>query len=560
MKPPPPNAPKDTAAGGAGARKTSVSHSQNHMNTFNTSSPSSSRPGTRRRETADSVNNPISPTAGTSRFFRDEPNTTTPPPSLLRRKTDFRDSSSSTKSEDKDREKEGMGRDIAGEASAPFGSLKRSATNPLVTGLTRSTSPWPSASHNASFSPMGTFGSFSLPTHSQTNSTDKRPGFSSVRGESRFKGLLSKDSSEDVSVSIKEKSSQRSLEKLSENEGDGQSESSWSEPVKTRDARSETNPFREETCSGNTQDIGTSSQGMDQGIDQLGLSAFGMTPSVPGFRELMQSHDNSHEIPNHLQGLEPISPTNTNPYQSPRGEKVDDDVDTDGSDIQHTHLPGLSGLHDNSNAAPYGPIRRGGSGLDITTGDRSQTSSTGPSRSFSGFGGLGGVSSLGGAGGWSPNGPLGTPTRERAGFPGFSDGIFSTVADLQSPSLPTLGGSFLGPQGGLTGSGSIGRASKMGALFSPLLQEQMHGDQSRQDSVSVETAVRQPGESTYQSGTGEGLLEIDTPVQSFSFSKSTRNAIPNSELLLICERYSRCRQTKPDESACVYVIVTLCIG
>jgi PERQ amino acid-rich with GYF domain-containing protein len=506
LKPPPSSAPKDNGSG-TGARKASISHSQSHMSGFNASSPTSSRPGTRRRETSDSVHNPMSPMTGASRF-RDEPNTTTtPPPSLLRRKTDFRDSSSYVKLEDKDKEKEGGGRDSAADVPTPFGSLKRSATNPLGAGLTGSTSSWPSASHDANFSPMGTFGSFSLgPTHSQTNSGDKRPGFGSIRGESRFKGLLSKDSSEDVNASIKERSSQRSLEKLSENEGDSRSESPWSEPVKTRGARSETNPFEEETRSGNAtfggaQDVGTSSQE----ANQLGFSTFGMTPSVPGFRDLIQSHGNSHDAPSQVHGLEPISPTNTNPYQSPRGEKADDDVDTDGSDIQHTHLPGLSGLHDDSNVTSLGSIRRSGSGLDIITGDRSQTSSTGPARSFSGFAGLGSVSSLGGTGGWSPSGPLGTPTRERSGFSGFGDSIFGTMADLQSPSLPTLGGSFFGTQGGITNSGSIGRASKMGALFSTVVQEQIHGDKARQDPAGNDGVSRQPGE-TYQSVVNERIV------------------------------------------------------
>lgn len=88
LKPPPSNAPKDNPVVGTTARKSSVSYTQN----YNTSSPGSARPGPRRRETGESAAaNPMSPTTGGSRFFREEPNTSTPPPSLLRRKTDFRE-------------------------------------------------------------------------------------------------------------------------------------------------------------------------------------------------------------------------------------------------------------------------------------------------------------------------------------------------------------------------------------------------------------------------------------------------------------------------------------
>jgi PERQ amino acid-rich with GYF domain-containing protein len=133
--------------------------------------------------------------------------------------------------------------------------------------------------------------------------------------------------------------------------------------------------------------------------------------------------------------------------------------------------------------------------LDIATGDRSQTSSTGPGRTFSNFGGLGGVSSLGGTSGWSPSGGLGTPTRERSGFSGFGESIFGTMADIQSPSLVTLpGGGFLGSQG-VPNTGSIGRVSKMGSLFPPMMQEQMQGDQVRQDSIGIEGVNRQSGRS-----------------------------------------------------------------
>lgn len=425
----------------------------------------------------------MSPTTGGSRFFRDEPNTSTPPPSLLRRKTDFRDTTSVSKWEEK--EKEAQGRETV-EASSPFGSLKRSSTNPVA--MPGSTSPWPSASQNANFSPMGAFGAFNMNASSaaQTPTTEKKPGFGSLRGESRLKGLFSKDSLEDVS-SISEKPSLSNLERLGESEAEKRSQSPWVEQFKTRAGRSETNPFSDEPRSGSaalggSQDVSTPSQA----ADQLGFSAFGMTSSIPGFRELMQSHENSRNPTPHLHGREPTSPTNTNPYQSPHhGERGEtDDVDTDGSDIQTTSHPGLSGLRDSS---AFGSVRRVGSGMDLPSLDRSQTSSVAGNRSFSNLGSLGGLHSLGGSG-WPSSGAVGTPTKERSAFSGgFGDPIFGSMADLQSPSLSTLGGGGLfSPHAGISGTGSIGRSSKLGSLFPQAMQEQIQGDQQRQDLGSLE--------------------------------------------------------------------------
>lgn len=489
LKPPPSNVPRDNAGAGTGGRKLSASYNQGHMNPYNTSSPGAVRPGPRRRETGDSTGNAMSPTTAGSRFFRDEPNTSTPPPSLLRRKTDFRDTSSGVKLEEKDRE---------GEASSPYGSLKRSSTNPLASGVSGSSSPWGSASQSASFSPMGTFGAFSLGSNTgQTATTEKKPGFGSLRGESRFKNLLSKDSSEDLPASAKERSSLGNLERLSEQESERRSQSPWAENVKTRTGRSETNPFAEEPRSGSaalggSQDIG----GPSHDPDQLGFSAFGMTSSIPGVRELMQSHENSRNpTPNLLQSHEPTSPTNTNPYQSPHGEKVDDDVDTDGSDIQPSQHPGLGGLRDSS--GPLGSMRRVGSGLDMPSIDRSQASSAGGNRNLSGLGGLSGLSGLGGPSGWPSSAAVGTPTREKSAFTsGFGDPIFGSMADLQSPSLATLGGGgFFGSNTGITGSGSIGRSSKLGSLFPSSMQDQPPGDQTRQDFGGLEEMSRQAGKS-----------------------------------------------------------------
>ncbi|KAL4961152.1 uncharacterized protein BDV14DRAFT_204003 [Aspergillus stella-maris] len=495
LKPPPTNAAKENTTTGGPGRRTSISYTQGNPNAYNTSSPTA-RPGPRRRETGDSIGNPMSPTTGGSRFFRDEPHTSTPPPSLLRRKTDFRDTTSVSKWEEK--EKETQGRE-APETSSPFGSLKRSSTNPVA--LPGSSSPWPSASQSANFSPMGAFGAFNLGSSSAANTptTEKKPGFGSLRGESRLKGLFSKDSLEDIS-SIREKPSMSNLERLGESEAEGRAGSPWGDQFKTRAGRSETNPFSDEPRSGSAALGGSQDVSMpSQGADQLGFSAFGMTSSIPGFRELMQSHENSRHPTPHLHGREPTSPTNTNPYQSPHGDRGDvDDVDTDGSEIQNASHPGLSGLRD---SAAFGSMRRVGSGMDLPSIDRSQNSSVVGNRNFSNLGGLGGLPSLGTTG-WSTAGAVGTPTKERSAFAGgFGDPIFGSMADLQSPALSTLGGGGLfSPHTGISGTGSIGRSSKLGSLFPQAMQEQLQNEQPRQDLGSLDET--QPSD-----------LQTETPAQ-----------------------------------------------
>ncbi|KAJ6182258.1 hypothetical protein N7485_000900 [Penicillium canescens] len=455
LKPPPTNAQKENVVPGTG-RKSSVSYPQGHINNYNTSSPTAGRPGPRRRETG-------------QHFY--------PSPALLRRKTDFREPTANEKP-----------KDARDEPSSPFSTLKRSSTNPLNTGVSGPSSPWGSVSQTANFSPMGAFGAFSLGSNANTPTTEKKPGYGSLRGESRFKGLLSKDSSEDMAGSAREKP-MSNLERLAENDSDGRSQSPWGDAVKTRVNRSETNPFDEprsgSAALGGSQDV----EGPPQ--SDLGFGAFGMTSSIPGLRELMQSQENSRNpTPSLLQGHEPTSPTNTNPYQSPHGDRHGDradteDVDTDGSDIQQAQHPGLSGLRDSSN--PFGSMRRVGSGMDLPAVDRSQNSSVNANRTFSGLGGLGGLSGLGGASTWSSGAAVGTPPRERSAFAGgFGDPIFGSMGDLQSPSMSTLGGGGLfSPHAGISGTGSIGRSSKLGALFSSMQ------DESRPDSVGLEGSIDQ---------------------------------------------------------------------
>lgn len=451
-------------------RKSSISHG--HMNSFNSTSPASARNVPRRRGTGDS-GNPMSPT--NSRFFRDEPNTATPPPAILRRKTDIKDSSGDSKWEDKD--KSFAERDSSFDISSPFGSLKRSTTNPV--GAVGSNSPW-SSNQGSAFGSMGVgaFGNFALGNVGSQGGTDKKPGFGSVRSESRFKNLLSKSSSEDIASSGNNKdksSSGTGLDRLPEAEDDAPRDSA-EEALRNRPSRSETNPF-DERRSGSAalggQEIG--------GIDQFGLSSFGMPGGTSALRDLVASS----QPPSHAHH-EPMSPTHTNPYQSPRGDRTADngvvgtgDADNEGSDIQqHARLPNIGDLRDDSAHGSFGSMSRSGMISDIPAADRSQTSSVGANRGFPGLGGLGGLGSLGNSGGWPTTSATGTPTRERTAF-GFGDPIFGPMSELQSPSNSALGGGGLfGSQTSLSNMGGGPRPSKLGSLFPPAMQEQMRNEQS----------------------------------------------------------------------------------
>ncbi|EEP81623.1 predicted protein [Uncinocarpus reesii 1704] len=478
LKPPPQNVSKDgNAPSGSMGRKSSFSHSQGHMNSFNASSPGTGRPGPRRRGTADSLANTMSPT-GNSRFFRDEPNTSTPPPSLLRRKTDFRESTSKLE----EKEEDGASRDTPLDITSPFGSLKRSATNPL--GVSTS-SAWPTSSHSGSaFSPMGSFGNFSLGAIASP-SAEKKSSFGSLRGESRFKNLLSKSSMEDIGIGSKEKPS--ILDRLPETENDNPP-LNHADVLQNRPGRSDTNPF-EEAGTGSAALGGQDLNPPSTGIDQFGLSSFGLPSSGSALRDLMPGQQPPTHTPSHLHGHEPMSPTHTNPYQSPHGERADaDEIATNGSDIQHAPLPNLGELRDPPSA--FGSFARGGTTGDIASGDRSQTSSVGGNRSFSGLGGLGGLPPLGTSSGWPMSAYADTPTREKSAFMGaFGDPIFGPMSELQSPSLSSLGaGGFFGSHTNLSGAANT-RPSKLGSLFPPAMQDQMR-DQSRPDLLMNEGPSR----------------------------------------------------------------------
>lgn len=296
---------------------------------------------------------------------------------------------------------------------------------------------------------MGNFGSFTVGT-SATQDSEKRPGFGSGRSASRFKDLLAKTASEETPATVKEKISLGNLTKLPEDENEIVS-GVMPDNLKTRPNRSETNPYEDAPfhpgAAGN------------HGLEQLGFSSFSGVSTIGSGESTRKERgpDLGYQRTPHgrYPSQEPMSPTNTNPYQSPPGNKGEEE-EGDTSEPP-------------SGTAAFASIRRS---MMSSSEDRSQTSSTGNLRGTSG------------TSPWPSSGMTsGTPARDRNAIPAtFGDSIFSPMSELQSPGLGGFGsGNFFGA--GTTSS--IGRTSKLSGLFPPAMQEQMHIDHTRGDSGHI---------------------------------------------------------------------------
>lgn len=396
----------------------------------------------------------------------------TPPVALLRRKTDYKETSSDAKPE-----QESSSREPTTESSTTFASLKRTTTGPLSAGLNAPSSPWSSSRQGGGLSSMGgAFGNFSLgPTTSPAEPNDRRPTIGTSRGESRFKNLISKSSTEDLSPSVKEKSSFGALGRLPEVEPSS-AQTPWNEGRKTRPGRSETNPYEDEMPRSGSAALGGGRDDSPsyQGPSQPPFSIVGPRPesvrdmSGLQFNPQERQHDN-----------DPTSPTLTNPYASPEANRAK--LEKLGNDYPEvSHSSGLDALRDDSPLGGFGTFRRDASGQD----ERIQNQSAGQSRGFpslSSLGGLGGISNAP----WS----TGTPTKERSGLSsGFSEGLFGPMNDLQSPILGGQGGSaFFGSPN----TSGFNRQPKMGSMFPPAMQEQMRNDRFRDDRP-IDEPIRQP--------------------------------------------------------------------
>lgn len=474
----------------------------------------STRPGARRRESGGDLlqnSNPLtSPT--NSRISRDESNVSSPPTSLLRRKTDLKDSFGPSL-EDKDRENSKPGIDTA----SPFGSLKRSTTNPASAGLNGPSSPWSGAPSSAGFSPMGAFGNFALGgTTVQIPTTgEKKPGFGSIRVESRFKGLMNAGSSEDLGFKVKEKASLSSLERLTETSEQNQSRWAGNNSAQPRGINADLNGGEGDFGAGSAalgggddvspplpQSSGHRNPDRQTSYDEIGFSSLGLSSDMPPFREPMQRRDYPSQDPpqSRHQGMgqmdEPMSPTSTNPYQSPEGEKRrPEDVDTDSSDMHSMQYHG---------AGQFGHAARGFQ--NELSGDRSQTSSTGATRGFPSSGSLGNLSGLGGAGPWSAApGAIGTSTRVQPGFSGGFGDSFGALNDLTSPQSGLGGANFFGAGG--PSAGPIGRGSKLNSLLPNTIQEQMRAERQDQGFGDAGDTFQQD---TGHNAPGFGLRESDS--------------------------------------------------
>jgi len=222
--------------------------------------------------------------------------------------------------------------------------------------------------------------------------------------------------------------------------------------------------------------FGGSREGLG-GMGSLGMSGLhhqlqNLTFNQQGQVPLRRSREGS--IGNALAGdNEPLSPAETNPFQSPPPEKVDDEAmlhDNDGGGLGSV----IAGL------------RKGeGHAVGAPGSDRSGRSSTAGLGSVGG--GLGGFSGLSGPGLWG-GGQASTPGIGSSGTPTSFFG--AGLGDLSSPGGLAGAGLLSGGIGGLGGPNHFGSASRASRL-GPLFPENQHHDDGQggfdQDSFGGDT-------------------------------------------------------------------------
>jgi len=369
---------------------------------------------------------------------------------------------------------------------------------------------------------MGAFGNFGLaPT---PTAGEKKPGFGSLRGESRFKDLMSGESSESMNSRMKEKASRSNLERLPESKKE-HSRSPWDDGRATHHPDSDRNSYEEDL----QYPAGSAALGGDEpspplpqssryrdsdrqtSDEDIGFSSLGLSSDMPPFRDLMQHRREytSQQTPQRNPGLnqvhEPMSPTDTNPYQSPEGNKaMPGEPDPDDLETHNQQYPRSAsfarGFHNQ---------------LDACMGEQGSTSSRNTSRAFPSLGGLGGLNGLSGTGPWSAApGAVGTPTRAQPAPVGFGDAPFAALGDLNLPAQGGFGGAgFFGSAGPSAQSipTASGRGSKLSSLFPNAMQDQVRNEQTRQDSGFGDGAdAFQRASGNNAPGFGAGLRELDS--------------------------------------------------
>jgi PERQ amino acid-rich with GYF domain-containing protein len=411
LKPPQQN--KDgnhQGASGVNGRKTSVSVGS--AANYQTSSPSAaSRPGTRRRETTDTNPFPTGPSTASptaSRFVRDES-------WLPRRSTELKETTIS----DEPEEVAGA-REAGPPKSQPFG-LPRSNTMG-TSGFGAASSLW--GSGPASTGATGAFGSFALPTPA---TGDKR--FGTAAG-SRLAHLIPKD-------------------KESADGGAAAAKPSDAPSWRPRQ-RTDTDPFAADDGPSGSAALRGEGDNSPPATAQNQRGGVLETPVKGGAGDFGMA---GLSLGGHGPGDGPASPSETNPFRSPPGDRADEGHEHDANRLGHS----AASSEQQSN---FSSLTRSLGGGAFDGSDRSQTSSVGTK----------GFPSVPPLSGWPAGPSVGTPDRERAPFPGaLGGGIFSPLADLPSPGLGGLGGVF-GPPGG----SRLGRG-KLESLFPPAMQAQMHG-------------------------------------------------------------------------------------
>lgn len=381
------------------------------------------RPAARRRETTDTnpfsgggLTSPIS--AGPGRQFD--------APWFNRKSTDLKEN------EPQDEEKPNpLSHDSSGRPTG-FAGLARSNTAGAAGFPTVPSSVWGATTATPTTTAFGGFGNFAL------NSPSADKGFNSSTGSSRF--FSKKDSSENMggvagpTPTTNAAQSWRSRPRT-DTDPFGGDEGALSGSAALGGAR-DTSPPPMPTTHG-SQIFDTPAKGNTGDFGMSGLNLGG-----PRDRNASSA-----------------SPSQTNPYRSPPAERGDNDHDDLGFDKGHP-LGGPS--EQNSN---FGSMRGfpAAAAAAFEGSDRSQTSSVGAKN----------YPALGNIAGW-PSTFSATPDRERTGFgSAFGSSVFSPMgSEMHSPGLGGMGGLFGQPNSGL--GGPVRGGSKLGSLFPPAMQAQMH--------------------------------------------------------------------------------------
>ena len=483
-----------------------------------TGTPSVNRPTNRRRETSDAA-------------LPNSPFNSTPPPQLPRRRTDLRDEDQAREGGGRDKTLFGRWGSTSGTSGPAGDDEDGSGSGSRGSGLFRrgSTAWGPGGStggggitSSALNSPMGTFGNgvfggamggFSL----QSASSEKLKASGGAGNTGKGSTAQPKVEEEDEHAENAQRPRSPNANELREEHererpmssdtdpfglgGDGddhehgqrqeqQQQQHSPLPTPGLEQRMKDNSFsmtsNAQTRQGNSVSTPTKVR------SDLGFSGIGTTrdgSNVGGLHQQLQNlqlnqqghfplHGRSREgsIGGIIGGLhenEPLSPTETNPYQSPAPEKADDD-----------DMPESS-----SGGGIIGGFRR--SDVGAPGSDRSGRSSTAGLGSGMGSG-LASFSSLSGGtlwGGTSGPSGLGNNTATSSFFGG------SMLSDLNSPNTIGSGGPFSG--GGIGGMGSIGsggfgsasRASRLGQLFQqePQVEEEQQPQQQQQQPGGFES-------------------------------------------------------------------------